>query len=219
MKMNSPSNVPFSSSSACRPYRKTGVEKTEQWDALPAQDPRAPQGLEAKVVEDHPLCHFPVPPPLKLPTRPKSGKLSLLCYLGQRGTLWKWSNSEELVSPPRQGGTARCCSLLGLQTPPASKLRKPPPPQPRGITYIDSKVLWSTGDAVCMVRCCWNPVVYRNCRGEDGHRQLDEDVPLTSWEGPAVTWMIVRLNRGEEGTVFMCKRASWLKFLPQHQGL
>lgn len=220
MKMNSPSNVPFSSSSSCRPYRKTGVEKTEQWDALPAQDPRAPQGLEAKVVEDHPLCHFPVPPPLKLPTRPKSGKLSLLCYLGQRGTLWKWSNSEELVSPPRQGGTARC-SLLGLQIPPASKLCKPPPPypQPRGITYIDSKVLWSTGDAVCMVCCCWNPVVYRNCRGEDGHRQLDEDVPLTSWEGPAVTWMIVRLNRGEEGTVFMCKRASWLKFLPQHQGL
>ena len=127
MKMNSPSNVPFSSSSSCRPYRKTGVEKTEQWDALPAQDPRAPQGLEAKVVEDHPLCHFPVPPPLKLPTRPKSGKLSLLCYLGQRGTLWKWSNSEELVSPPRQGGTARC-SLLGLQIPPASKLCNPPPP-------------------------------------------------------------------------------------------
>ena len=125
--MNSPSNVPFSSSSSCRPYRKTGVEKTEQWDALPAQDPRAPQGLEAKVVEDHPLCHFPVPPPLKLPTRPKSGKLSLLCYLGQRGTLWKWSDSEELVSPPRQGGTARC-SLLGLQIPPASKLCNPPPP-------------------------------------------------------------------------------------------
>lgn len=126
MKVNSPSNVLFSSSSSCRPYRKTGVEKTEQWDALPAQDPRAPQGLEAKVVEDHPLCHFPVPPPLKLPTRPKSGKLSLLCYLGQRGTLWKWSNSEELVSPPRQGGTARC-SLLGLQIPPASKLCNPPP--------------------------------------------------------------------------------------------
>lgn len=105
--------------------------------------------------------------------------------------------------------------------PPHQNYATPPPPypQPRGITYIDSKVLWSTGDAVCMVCCCWNPVVYRNCRGEDGHRQLDEDVPLTSWEGPAVTWMIVRLNRGEEGTVFMCKRASWLKFLPQHQGL
>lgn len=104
--------------------------------------------------------------------------------------------------------------------PPHQNYATPPPyPQPRGITYIDSKVLWSTGDAVCMVRCCWNPMIYRNCRGEDGHRQLDEDVPLTSWEGPAVTWMIVRLNRGEEGTVFMCKRASWLKFLPQHQGL
>lgn len=150
---------------------------------------------------------------------PRAGNFLCCAILDKRGTLWKWSNSEELVSPPRQGGTARCCSLLGLQTPPASKLRKPPPPQPRGITYIDSKVLWSTGDAVCMVRCCWNPMIYRNCRGEDGHRQLDEDVPLTSWEGPAVTWMIVRLNRGEEGTVFMCKRASWLKFLPQHQGL
>lgn len=33
---------------------------------------------------------------------------------------------------------------------------KLPPPQPRGITYVDSKVLRSTGDAVCMVRICWN---------------------------------------------------------------
>ena len=130
MKMNSPSNVPFSSSSSCRPYRKTGVEKTEQWDALPAQDPRAPQGLEAKVVEDHPLCHFPVPPPLKLPTRPKSGKLSLLCYLGQRGTLWKWSNSEELVSPPRQGGTARCRPLGSATTPRIKRYATPPSPPP-----------------------------------------------------------------------------------------
>ena len=153
---------------------------------------------------------------------PRAGNFLCCAILDKRGTLWKWSNSEELVSPPRQGGTARCRPLGSATTPRIKRYAtppSPPPQQPRGITYIDSKVLWSTGDAVCMVRCCWNPVVYRNCRGEDGHRQLDEDVPLTSWEGPAVTWMIVRLNRGEEGTVFMCKRASWLKFLPQHQGL
>lgn len=130
--------------------------------------------------------------------------------------LWKWSNSEETVSPLRQGRTACHRPVGSAITPHIRHYTKPP--QLRGITYIDSKVLWSTGDAVCMVHCCWNSMVYRNCCGKDGHRQLDEDLSLTSWEGPAVSRMIVRLKRGEE-TVFMCKRASWLKFLPEHAGL
>lgn len=159
MKVNSPSKVPSSSPSSCRPYRKTGVEKTEQWDALPEEDHKAPQGFLKQRWSSTIHCATSLSLCLSnYQLAPRAGNLLCCATLDKKGTLWKWSNSEELVTRPVQGRTARS-SPLGSATTLHVKRYAKLPPQPRGITYIDSKVLRSTGGAVCMVGRCWNSMV------------------------------------------------------------
>lgn len=158
MKVNSPSKVPPSSSFSCRPYRKTGVEKTEQWDALLEEDRKAPQGFVKQRWSRTIHCATSLSLCLSnYHLAPRAGNLLCCATLDKKGMLWKWSNSEELVSPPRLREELHAAALLeSATTLLVKRCAKLPPPQPRGITYVDSKVLRSTGDAVCMVRICWN---------------------------------------------------------------
>lgn len=125
MKVNSPSKVPPSSSFSCRPYRKTGVEKTEQWDALLEEDRKAPQGFVKQRWSRTIHCATSLSLCLSnYHLAPRAGNLLCCATLDKKGMLWKWSNSEELVSPPRQGRTARSSPLRICNHPPRQTLRK-----------------------------------------------------------------------------------------------
>lgn len=125
MKVNSPSKVPPSSSFSCRPYRKTGVEKTEQWDALLEEDRKTPQGFVKQRWSRTIHCATSLSLCLSnYHLAPRAGNLLCCATLDKKGMLWKWSNSEELVSPPRQGRTARSSPLRICNHPPRQTLRK-----------------------------------------------------------------------------------------------
>lgn len=125
MKVNSPSKVPPSSSFSCRPYRKTGVEKTEQWDALLEEDRKAPQGFVKQRWSRTIHCATSLSLCLSnYHLAPRAGNLLCCATLDKKGMLWKWSNSEELVSPPRQGRTARSSPLRICNHPPRQTLHK-----------------------------------------------------------------------------------------------
>jgi len=125
VKVNSPSKVPPSSSFSCRPYRKTGVEKTEQWDALLEEDRKAPQGFVKQRWSRTIHCATSLSLCLSnYHLAPRAGNLLCCATLDKKGMLWKWSNSEELVSPPRQGRTARSSPLRICNHPPRQTLRK-----------------------------------------------------------------------------------------------
>lgn len=100
------------------------MEKTEQWDALLEEDRKAPQGFVKQRWSRTIHCATSLSLCLSnYHLAPRAGNLCC-ATLDKKGMLWKWSNSEELVSPPRQGRTARSSPLRICNHPPRQTLRK-----------------------------------------------------------------------------------------------
>lgn len=101
------------------------MEKTEQWDALLEEDRKAPQGFVKQRWSRTIHCATSLSLCLSnYHLAPRAGNLLCCATLDKKGMLWKWSNSEELVSPPRQGRTARSSPLRICNHPPRQTLRK-----------------------------------------------------------------------------------------------
>lgn len=64
------------------------------------------------------------------------------------------------------------------------------------VSYINSEIAWGTGDVSCWGQGPGN-MLHAEGRRQDPQGQPDHQITLRAFEGPAVAWVYIRLERRE----------------------